>query len=92
MITPAYVRKMAAYNRWQNQNLYGTAGKLSDEHRKQQRGAFFGSIAGTLSHLLWADQIWMSRFAGTPRPKSASRAISGSPGAGCASRTSGRTS
>ena len=71
MITPAYVRKMAAYNRWQNQNLYGTAGKLSDEQRKQQRGAFFGSIAGTLSHLLWADQIWMSRFAGTPRPKAA---------------------
>ena len=29
MITPAYVRKMAAYNRWQNQNLYGTAGKLT---------------------------------------------------------------
>jgi uncharacterized damage-inducible protein DinB len=71
MITPAYVRKMAAYNRWQNQNLYGTAGKLSEEQRKQQRGAFFGSIAGTLSHLLWADQIWMSRFAGTPRPKAA---------------------
>ena len=47
MITPAYIRKLAAYNRWQNQNLYGTAGKLSDEHRKQQRGAFFGSIAGT---------------------------------------------
>jgi uncharacterized damage-inducible protein DinB len=39
---------MAAYNRWQNQNLYGAAGGLSDEVRKQQRGPFFGSIAGTL--------------------------------------------
>jgi uncharacterized damage-inducible protein DinB len=71
MITPAYVRKMAAYNRWQNRNLYGAAGGLSDEVRKQPRGAFFGSIHGTLSHLLWADQMWMSRFAGTPRPKAA---------------------
>jgi uncharacterized damage-inducible protein DinB len=69
MITPEYVRTMADYNRWQNRNLYGAADGLSDEARKEQRGAFFGSIHGTLNHLLWGDQIWMSRFAGTPRPK-----------------------
>jgi uncharacterized damage-inducible protein DinB len=62
---------MATYNRWQNENLYGAADGLSDEVRKQQRGAFFGSIHGTLNHLVWGDQIWMSRFAGTPRPKAA---------------------
>ena len=71
MITPAYVRTMAAYNRWQNENLYGAADGLGDEVRKAQRGAFFGSIHGTLNHLVWGDQIWMSRFAGTPRPKAA---------------------
>src|SRR3979409_86306 len=69
MITPDYVRTMATYNRWQNENLYGAAEALSDEVRKQQRGAFFGSIHATLNHLVWGDQIWMSRFAGTPRPK-----------------------
>jgi uncharacterized damage-inducible protein DinB len=63
MITPAYVRAMAGYNRWQNQNLYGSADLLTDPQRKEQRGAFFGSIHGTLSHLLWADQVWMSRHA-----------------------------
>ena len=77
MITPAYVRTMAAYNRWQNQSLYGAADELSDAERKQQRGAFFGSIHGTLSHLLWGDQIWMSRFAGTPRPKARHPRIGG---------------
>ncbi len=71
MITLAYVRTMADYNRWQNRNLYGCADKLSDQQRKEQRGAFFGSIHATLNHLVWADQIWMSRFAGTPRPKAA---------------------
>jgi uncharacterized damage-inducible protein DinB len=71
MITPAYVRTMAEYNRWQNQNLYAAADTLTDAQRKEQRGAFFGSIHGTLCHLLWGDQIWMSRFAGTPRPKAA---------------------
>jgi uncharacterized damage-inducible protein DinB len=62
MIDPAYVRRMARYNRWQNANLYGVADQLSDEERRRERGAFFGSIHKTLSHLLWADRTWMSRF------------------------------
>jgi uncharacterized damage-inducible protein DinB len=69
MITPGYVRTMADYNRWQNENLYGAAARLTDGQRKEPRGAFFGSIHATLNHLLWGDQIWMSRFAGTPKPK-----------------------
>jgi len=69
MITPAYVRTMAAYNRWQNENLYGAADGLSEVERNAPRGAFFGSIHGTLNHLLWGDQTWMSRFAGMPTPK-----------------------
>jgi uncharacterized damage-inducible protein DinB len=68
MIDSSYVQRLARYNRWQNENLYGVADALSDAERRRERGAFFGSIHGTLSHLLWADRIWMSRFAGTPRP------------------------
>lgn len=69
MIDVAYVQRMALYNRWQNENLYGVADGLSDEERRRERGAFFGSIHKTLSHLLWGDRIWMSRFAGTPKPE-----------------------
>jgi uncharacterized damage-inducible protein DinB len=69
MIDPAYVRRMARYNRWQNQNLFGVADRLSDEERRRERGAFFGSIHKTLSHLMWADQIWMSRLTDMPVPK-----------------------
>jgi len=68
MIDGAYVQRMARYNRWQNENLYGVADRLSEEARRQERGAFFGSIHKTLSHLLWADRIWMSRFTDVPRP------------------------
>src|ERR1700688_1093244 len=68
MIDGAYVQRMARYNRWQNENLYGVAGKLSDGERRRERGAFFGSIHKTLSHLLWADRIQMSRFTDVPRP------------------------
>lgn len=68
MIDPAYVAVMARYSAWQNENLYGAAASLSDEARRQDRGAFFGSIHGTFCHLLWADRMWLSRFAGTPKP------------------------
>ena len=68
MIGPAFVERLAKYNRWQNANLYGCAERLSDADRKRERGAFFGSIHATLNHLLWGDRIWMHRFAGTEKP------------------------
>jgi len=68
MIDKQFVDRMAKYDRWQNANLYGCGDRLSDEDRKRERGAFFGSIHGTLNHLLWGDRIWMHRFAGTEKP------------------------
>ena len=68
MIDAGYVRTMARYNAWQNESLLTAASTLDDAARRQDRGAFFKSIHGTLCHLLWADQMWLSRFAGTPKP------------------------
>ena len=68
MITPAYVRTMAAYNAEMNRRLYTAAARLSDTERRQPRGAFWGSIHGTLNHLLWGDRQWMSRFDNWPKP------------------------
>lgn len=62
MITPAYAKTMARYNRWQNQSLFGCAAKLTDAQRKENRGAFFGSVHGTLCHLMFGDRAWMWRF------------------------------
>lgn len=55
----------AAYNRWMNRNLYRVCGELDDARRKRDLGAFFGSIHGTLNHLLLVDRLWMGRFTGT---------------------------
>lgn len=68
MISPDFVRVMARYNRWQNANLYAAADTLDDAARRADRGAFFRSIHETLSHLAWGDSMWMSRFAGWPKP------------------------
>jgi len=62
MITSDYLRSMARYNCWQNESLYTAARTLSDTERRHDRGAFFTSIHGTLSHIYWADRIWLSRF------------------------------
>ena len=72
MITPAFAQTMARYNAWQNRSLYGAADTLSDAQRRENRGAFFGSIHATLAHILFGDQIWMHRLAGTPKPKASS--------------------
>lgn len=69
MITPAYVRLMANYNAEMNRRIYGAAERLSDEQRKADRGAFWKSLHGTLSHLLWADMQWMSRFDAWAKPE-----------------------
>jgi len=54
----------AAYNRWANAALYDAAAELPGEALARDMGAFFGSLIGTLNHLLVADRIWMKRFTG----------------------------
>jgi len=68
MISPAHAQLMARYNRWQNGSVYAAADLLTEAQRTEHRGAFFGSIRNTLVHLIWADQLWLSRFTGKPSP------------------------
>jgi uncharacterized damage-inducible protein DinB len=54
----------AAYNAWANRRLFDAAGELPETEYRAARGVFFGSMHGTLNHLLAADRIWMRRFTG----------------------------
>lgn len=69
MITPTYVRTMAAYNAEMNRRLYDAANRLGEDERRRDRGAFWHSIHGTLVHILWGDSQWMSRFDNWQRPQ-----------------------
>jgi uncharacterized damage-inducible protein DinB len=60
---------MARYNRWMNESLYTHAAALTDEQRKRDVGAFFGSLFSTLDHILFADKVWLSRFGACAPPK-----------------------
>jgi uncharacterized damage-inducible protein DinB len=55
---------LAAYNAWANRRLYDAAARIPDADYRADRGAFFGSLHGTLNHLLLGDRIWMHRFTG----------------------------
>ena len=77
MITPAFAGTMAAYNSYMNREVYAAAARLSEADRTEDRGAFWGSIHGTLSHIAWADQMWMSRFDGWEKPTTLQRDSAG---------------
>jgi uncharacterized damage-inducible protein DinB len=55
---------LAAYNAWVNARLYGAVAPLPERDYRADLGAFFGSLHGTLNHLLVGDRIWMRRFTG----------------------------
>ena len=61
-----HLRRLARYNAWANRRLYAVCRELSPEEYHRARPAFFGSIHGTLNHLLVADRIWLDRFTGRP--------------------------
>lgn len=62
----AFAQTMARYNKWMNERIYECCTRLSDRERKEDVGAFFKSIHGTLNHLLLGDRIWLRRFTGQP--------------------------
>lgn len=61
-----HVQLMATYNQWMNQRLYEAAASLPASELAADKGAFFGSLLGTLNHLAVADTIWLKRFATHP--------------------------
>lgn len=62
MISPEYCVMMSRYNQWQNNGLRETVKVMADAELRADRGAFFGSILGTLNHIMFADYLWMKRI------------------------------
>jgi uncharacterized damage-inducible protein DinB len=66
MSTPEYFALLARYNADMNQKLYDAAAQLPQDEFTADRKAFFGSLCGTVSHLLAGDTIWLKRFSTHP--------------------------
>jgi uncharacterized damage-inducible protein DinB len=61
-----YFQRLSEYNSWMNERLYNLCSSIPDATRKENRGAFFRSIHGTLNHILLADKLWLGRFLNQP--------------------------
>ena len=62
---PEHFQMLAQYNGWANQRLYRACRALSEEaYHDRREAAFFGSIHGTLNHILLGDRVWFDRVEG----------------------------
>jgi len=66
MNTINYFQRLSQYNQWINKRIYLLCESIPDEILKEDCGAFFGSIHGTLNHILLADKLWLGRFQNQP--------------------------
>ncbi len=59
-----HFRLLAGFNRWANGRVYDAVAALGEaDYLKTRACAFFGSIHGTLNHLLVLDRLWFGRLA-----------------------------
>jgi uncharacterized damage-inducible protein DinB len=58
-----YMRTLVAYNRWANLRLMDAAERVTAAQRVQPMGLSFGSIFGTLVHVLGPERVWRLRIA-----------------------------
>lgn len=71
-----YFTRFAAYNIWANGKLFDAAATVPEVDRTRDVGAFFGSLSGTLNHMIVADRVWLRRFLGDgPEETQLSRVI-----------------
>lgn len=61
----AHPQTMAQFSAWANRRIYGACEALSPAALAEDRGAFFGSILGTLNHILLVDLLYRERLEGT---------------------------
>lgn len=63
-LAKSQIAQMARYHAWATERLLSSIEPLPEETYRQECGLFFGSIHGTLNHLLLTDsEIWYPRFA-----------------------------
>ena len=60
------ITELFDYNLWANNRLFEAAAQLSTEQYLQDCKSSHGGIHGTLTHIVGAQKLWVSRWRGTP--------------------------
>jgi uncharacterized damage-inducible protein DinB len=60
------IKLLHAFNAWANNRIFEALENLPPAEFTRDLKSSHGSIHGTLAHMVAAEKIWLSRFAGTP--------------------------
>src|SRR5271169_2469234 len=58
------VRELFTYNAWANRRIFDALGALPTDIYLRDVQSSFGSIHGTLVHIVGAEQVWLARWRG----------------------------
>src|SRR5206468_8811497 len=64
----AEARALFAYNAWANRRVFTALRALPPDQYLRDLKSSHGGIHGTLCHIVWAEQLWLTRWLGTPNP------------------------
>lgn len=68
MMDVATIQELYQYNRWANARTLESAAPVPADSFTRELGGSFGSLRGTLAHILGAEWIWLERWRGvSPR-------------------------
>ena len=63
---PQLSRALLAYTMWADREFLEAFSRLPREHLTVATGTSFGSLLGTLAHVLGSEKVWLGRFVGAP--------------------------
>jgi uncharacterized damage-inducible protein DinB len=61
-MTAAEAQVLHAYNRWANERTFDAVAALDADRLRRDLGTSYGSVWGTLVHMVWADWTWLGRW------------------------------
>src|SRR5256885_3160785 len=64
----AGVRELFAYNAWANRECFAALERLPTESYFRDLKSSHGGLHGTVCHIVWAEDLWLSRWLGRPNP------------------------
>ena len=59
-------RSLLAYTIWADRHFIEALAAVPPQHLTVPTGTSFGSLLGTLAHVLGSEQVWLARFVGAP--------------------------
>ncbi|HEX4573607.1 MAG TPA: DinB family protein [Gemmatimonadales bacterium] len=67
-MTVAEVQELFRYNAWANRRIFAALHRVAAEPYFRDLKSSHGGVHGTLCHIVWAEELWLSRWRGTPAP------------------------